>query len=103
MDNVIVCLFGWEIYEFKWGTAIKELRTNKWIRLFIGEDEDQEIDVRNLPIELHDDGIEFLPHKPRSVKYGQRRKCNKRTTTTTGSTRYKQGKSERPDYLKCIK
>lgn len=58
MTNIIP--FGyWEVYEFPWGTAVLDVRSSKWIRIFIKPD-GQEIKVEHLNIELHKNGIEFL-------------------------------------------
>lgn len=55
----VVPLFGYAVYEFPWGTAVKEKRTGKWTNIFLKPD-GQEIDVSLLNIELHENGIEFL-------------------------------------------
>ena len=59
MDNNVVPLFGYAVYEFPWGTAVKEKRTGKWTNIFLRPD-GQEIDVSNIEVILHDNGIEFL-------------------------------------------
>lgn len=55
----IIRLYSYGVYEFSWGTAVKELRTGRWIRLFLSRNH-QEIDVEGIPVELHENGIEFL-------------------------------------------
>lgn len=55
----MVNLFFWEVYEFSWGTAVKEKRTGKWQRVFLKPD-GQEINVELLDVLLHDNGIEFI-------------------------------------------
>ena len=59
MANNVVPLFGYAVYEFPWGTAVKEKRTGKWTNTFLRPD-GQEIDVSNIEVILHDNGIEFL-------------------------------------------
>ena len=59
MDNNVVPLFGYAVYEFPWGTAVKEKRTGKWTNIFLRPD-GQEIDVSNIEVILHDNGIEFV-------------------------------------------
>jgi hypothetical protein len=59
MMNNVVPLFGYAVYEFPWGAAVKEKRTNKWILVCLKPD-GQEIDVSNLKVILHDNGIEFI-------------------------------------------
>jgi hypothetical protein len=59
MANNVVPLFGYAVYEFPWGTAVKEKRTGKWTNIFLRPD-GQEIDVSNIEVILHDNGIEFL-------------------------------------------
>lgn len=59
MMSKVVPLFGYAVYEFPWGTAVKEKRTGKWTNIFLKPD-GQEIDVSLLNIELHENGIEFL-------------------------------------------
>ena len=56
----VIPLFGYSVYEFPWGAAIKEIRTGKWLTIFIGSDTAQEIDVSNIAVILHDNGIEFI-------------------------------------------
>ena len=57
--NKVVPLHGWEVYEFLWGAAVREQRTGKWTNIFL-KPKGQEIDVSNLNVELHENGIEFL-------------------------------------------
>lgn len=59
MANNVVPLFGYAVYGFPWGTAVKEKRTGKWTNIFLRPD-GQEIDVSNIEVILHDNGIEFL-------------------------------------------
>lgn len=58
MSNVIQ-LHRWEVFEFSWGTAVRERRTKKWTNVFLKPD-GQEIDVSNREVALHENGIEFL-------------------------------------------
>lgn len=60
MANKVIPLFGYAVYEFPWGSAIKEMRTGKWLTVFIGPGTAQEIDVSNLKVILHGNGIEFV-------------------------------------------
>ena len=55
-DNVVP-LFRWGVYVYPWGTAVKEQRTDKWTTICIG---DQELDVTDRSIILHENGIEFV-------------------------------------------
>lgn len=57
-DNVI-SLHLWEVYQFFWGTAVRERRSGRWIRAFISP-LGQEIDLSDLDVEIHENGIEFL-------------------------------------------
>lgn len=59
MDNKIVPLFGYAVYEFPWGTAVKEKRTDKWTTILLKPD-GHEIDITNLNVILHENGIEFV-------------------------------------------
>jgi hypothetical protein len=54
----IVRLYMYEVVEFSWGSGVKEIRTNKWVRVFISPDA-QELNVEDINIELHENGIEF--------------------------------------------
>lgn len=60
MANKIVPLFGYGVYTFPWGSAIREMRTGKWLTVFIGPGTAQEIDVSTIGVILHDNGIEFV-------------------------------------------
>lgn len=55
MSN-ITKLNPYEVHEFKWGTAIKH-RKGKWKKCFLNGG--QIIDVTDLNVTLHDNGIEF--------------------------------------------
>ena len=57
MDKVVP-LFPYEVYEFTWGSAIKK-KKGEWEKIFLKPD-GKEIDVSNMNIILHDNGIEFL-------------------------------------------
>jgi hypothetical protein len=46
----------WEVIKFSWGTAVKHVK-GSWTHVFIGE---QEINVENMKIILHDNAIEFI-------------------------------------------
>jgi len=47
------------VYEFPWGSAVKDEKANKWITLIIGSLA-QQLDVVNLSVILHQNGIEFV-------------------------------------------
>jgi len=68
MANKVVPLFCYAVYEFPWGTAVKEKRTGKWTTVFLKPD-GQRIDVSNIEVILHNNGIEFISggdlHEPR--------------------------------------
>ncbi|NLT94852.1 MAG: hypothetical protein GXW85_04850 [Clostridia bacterium] len=55
----VLLLYQWEVFEFPWGTAVREQRTNTWIKLFLKPD-GQEIDLSGRKVELHENGIEFI-------------------------------------------
>ncbi len=48
----------WEVVEFSWGTAVRH-RKGKWETLILRPN-GQEIDVSNLDLILHENGIEFV-------------------------------------------
>lgn len=48
----------WVVVEFDWGTAVRH-RNGRWDTLFISPS-GQEIDVSELDVVLHDNGIEFI-------------------------------------------
>lgn len=56
MSNVTQ-LQPYEIVEFSWGTAVRH-RNGNWENIFI-RPSGQEIDVSELEVVLHDNGIEF--------------------------------------------
>ena len=58
-NEKVIRLYSCGVYEFPWGTAVKEFRTQRWIRPFLSRNY-QEIDVEGIPVELHENGIEFL-------------------------------------------
>lgn len=59
MTNNVIPLFGYAVYEFPWGTAVKEKRTGKWTNIFIKPD-GRVIDVSQNEVILHENGIEFI-------------------------------------------
>jgi hypothetical protein len=59
MPDKVVNLFQWEVVDFPWGTAVREKRTGEYVRIFL-KPQAQEIDVEHIPVELHENGIEFL-------------------------------------------
>ena len=54
----IIPLFGYEIFKYPWGSAVREIRTKKWINAFISPDA-QEIKLDSIDVEIHENGIEF--------------------------------------------
>ena len=58
MGKLIELEPNWGIFEFSWGSAIKD-RKNNWIKAFI-KPNGQEIDLEKISVELHENGIEFL-------------------------------------------
>ena len=52
----VVKFAPWEVHQFPWGSAVKK-RNGSWTRVFIGG---QELNVDNIKVILHDNGIEFL-------------------------------------------
>ncbi|MED3623254.1 hypothetical protein P4482_09140 [Neobacillus thermocopriae] len=57
MKNVVE-LKPYEVYEFPWGSAIKR-RNGQWEKVFL-KPNGQEIDISNVKVILHDNGIEFI-------------------------------------------
>lgn len=57
MKNVVE-LKPYEVYEFPWGSAIKR-RNGQWEKVFLKPNA-QEIDISNVKVILHDNGIEFI-------------------------------------------
>lgn len=47
------------VYQFFWGTAVKDERRQKWTTIILNGGK-VEIDVENIPVEIHENGIEFL-------------------------------------------
>ena len=54
----IIPLFGYEVFKYSWGSAVRESRTKKWINAFISPDA-QEIKLDSIDVEIHENGIEF--------------------------------------------
>lgn len=48
----------WGIYEFSWGSAVKNESNGQWTNLFL-KPNSQEINVESIPVVLHENGIEF--------------------------------------------
>lgn len=59
-SSKVIPLFGYSVYEFPWGSAVKEVRTGKWLKIFIVSSTVQEIDISNITVILHHNGIEFI-------------------------------------------
>lgn len=57
MENVTT-LKPYETVEFSWGVAVRH-RNGKWSRVFL-KPYSQEIDVSEIDVVLHDNGIEFV-------------------------------------------
>lgn len=60
MSNV-VDLKAWEVVRFPWGSAVRHSK-GKWDKIFVSPT-GQEIDVSELNVVLHDNGIEFVINK----------------------------------------
>ncbi|MGM0846931.1 MAG: hypothetical protein ACQEUT_18385 [Bacillota bacterium] len=54
----MVELNPWEVVRFSWGTAVRH-RKGKWVTAFLFPSA-QEIDLSDVDVILHDNGIEFL-------------------------------------------
>ena len=52
----VVKLHPWEVYEFPWGAAVKK-KNGKWTHVFV---QGQELNVENIDVVLHENGIEFI-------------------------------------------
>ena len=57
MDNV-VDFRPWEVWEFSWGSAMKH-HNGRWEKAVL-RPSGQEIDLSDLNVILHDNGIEFI-------------------------------------------
>ena len=55
----VIPLYRWEVIEYFWGTAVREVRTKKWVKAFLRPD-GREVDLQGLSVEIHNNGIEFL-------------------------------------------
>ena len=55
----IVPLHRWEVFEYFWGTVVREYRTGHWVRAFL-KPKGTEVDLQGLQVEIHENGIEFL-------------------------------------------
>jgi hypothetical protein len=51
----------WEVVKFSWGTAVRHSK-GSWDKLFLYPDA-QELDVSQLTVVLHDNGIEFISNR----------------------------------------
>jgi hypothetical protein len=58
-NGKVINLFGYEVVEYVWETAVREIRTNKWITISLRPD-GRTISVEGIDIEIHENGIEFL-------------------------------------------
>lgn len=58
MTENVQPLKPWETVAFPWGAAVRH-RNGRWEKIFISPDA-QEINVSNLNVILHDNGIEFI-------------------------------------------
>jgi len=54
----VVALKPYEVHKFPWGTAVKH-RNGKWEKIYL-KPSGQEIDVQELEVILHDNGIYFI-------------------------------------------
>ncbi len=59
MQSKVVSLFTYEVFEYFWGTAVRERRSGKWIAAYLKPD-GREIKLEGCPVEVHENGIEFL-------------------------------------------
>ena len=53
---VVVEFKPWEVHKFPWGSAVKKTNGN-WTHVCIG---DQVLNVENIRVVLHENGIEFI-------------------------------------------
>ena len=58
MENNVVNLFSWEVFDCFWGTAVREKHTGKWNRVYLKPD-GKEIDLDGVTVDIHENGIEF--------------------------------------------
>lgn len=56
----VVSLYPWEVVTFPWGTGVRHVK-GSWTHAFISPS-GQEIDLTGLNVELHENGIEFIPN-----------------------------------------
>ena len=54
----VVPLYRWEMYDFEWGTAVRDRLTQRWTHVFLAPDA-QEVCVEHLDVVLHENGIEI--------------------------------------------
>jgi hypothetical protein len=54
----VIELKPYEVFEFSWGSGVKR-RNGKWEKVFL-KPIGQEIDVSDLDVVLHENGIEFM-------------------------------------------
>lgn len=54
----VLPLNAFEVHEFSWGAAVRDWRRQKWVKAILSDG--QEIDTERIPVELHENGIEFL-------------------------------------------
>ena len=55
----VVKLYIYQVFEFFWGTAVKERRSGRWIVAYLKPD-GREINLEGCSVEVHENGIEFL-------------------------------------------
>lgn len=58
MKSNVINLFTWEVFNYFWGTAVRERHTGKWIKAYLKPD-GKEIDLENIDVDIHENGIEF--------------------------------------------
>jgi hypothetical protein len=51
---------GFNVIKFPWGAAVKNMKTGKYIGIYLPGD--QELNLEDWDVELHDNGIEFLAY-----------------------------------------
>ena len=59
MKSKVINLFVYEVYEYFWGSAVRERRTGQWIVAFLKPD-GREINLEGCSVIVHENGIEFV-------------------------------------------
>ncbi len=53
----IIDLKPWGVYQFPWGTAVRNEFTGKWTNIILNDG--QEVDTTGMNVIIHENGIEF--------------------------------------------